>query len=1055
MDKLKIAKVDSVRLQRGQRHDTVTLHLTSHHFILNFDTTPAASTQHANNSSVELAGGNPSGPDPVISTKAKRKEVSYDLSEAECTELWIPYHLIAQLTRVPSVLPPSAQQVWQRQQGLITLPHSQQPDRGPDYPAYATPQLTQGLNGGHSLNRERKNLPHSWHPPYISSGRVFPLAVYLRNLERFGLGFQTEQLATEVFESVKACAILPSMDQLYAFRYKHIAPANLASGGWNRYDCKAEFARQGVGRRTKAWRFTDVNSQYTFCPTYPAQLVVPSRISDTTLNYAAKYRSKARIPALSYLHWANNGTITRSSQPMVGLNRNRSVQDEKLIEAVFTSHHFADPHSPAAAAAVSHGAAEDMSPNSGFPAMVGANLQAPSGSPSNRPPSASLNLASGTAPFAVYGAQTTNLIIDARPTTNAMANVAKGAGSENMDHYRGCKKAYLGVDNIHVMRDSLQRVVETLREADFPYNFEQEKEDKEVKRPPIDSHSLKRSSWLKHISALLEGSMLIARNVHINSSHVLIHCSDGWDRTSQLSAIAQISLDPYYRTLEGFAVLVEKDWLSFGHRFMDRCGHLSHEKFFTTAQGHGEPDNEDDERGDGDGGFEPVQAATALWGFTKSLAGNFSSGSGSGSHTHPKEMSPVFHQFLDCVWQIYRQFPQRFEFNSDFLVELHKQLYTCTFGTFLHNCEKDRRKPDTLGIPPAAQCSVSVWDYMFSTEMRPRWINEDYDKSLDDPKRAQADMGVLLMDSRDVRFFAGLFRRENEEMNAYIVAEIEERHRFREAELALAMEKKTMFEAGPSEVGGVHVAPAISTLGEDPALNPLTNTASIRLNDTAVTARDLGSSPFSPDLSGAPVTYKPYQPRQRPHPPATAAAAASAATSNHVSPSPDETNVPTPVAPNAFAAASAQAHALANSEGAQKMKTFFSAGWGRLQEAVNAQLDAPQAQPTTTAPSASSLPLHVPLASRPDAPLAQGGLDSLVHQRAASAARVPAPQAANPWASRQKDSFVPSNGLKDSTLLDVRRKEAEKSSTNAAVTAPAVSEGSKANVETDPLGVLG
>jgi predicted protein tyrosine phosphatase len=37
---------------------------------------------------------------------------------------------------------------------------------------------------------------------------------------------------------------------------------------------------------------------------------------------------------------------------------------------------------------------------------------------------------------------------------------------------------------------------------------------------------------------------------------VLVHCSDGWDRTPQITALAQLCIDAHYRTIQGFACLV-------------------------------------------------------------------------------------------------------------------------------------------------------------------------------------------------------------------------------------------------------------------------------------------------------------------------------------------------------------------------------------------------------------------------------------------------------------------------------------------------------------------
>lgn len=136
-------------------------------------------------------------------------------------------------------------------------------------------------------------------------------------------------------------------------------------------------------------------------------------------------------------------------------------------------------------------------------------------------------------------------------------------------------------------------------------------------------------------------------------------------RTSQVSAIAQIFLDPYYRTRAGFSCLVEKDFLALGHPLHTRCGH-----------------------GEGKGSDQ--------------------SGSGSSSGSSD-EISPIFLQFIDCVFQIVNQYPDFFEFNTKYLLLLSEHIYSCRFGTLL--CDTEREREVVASIRQRTFC---LWEYLDS-----------------------------------------------------------------------------------------------------------------------------------------------------------------------------------------------------------------------------------------------------------------------------------------------------------------------------------------------------
>ncbi len=94
---------------------------------------------------------------------------------------------------------------------------------------------------------------------------------------------------------------------------------------------------------------------------------------------------------------------------------------------------------------------------------------------------------------------------------NAMANKAQGKGYENENNYANTQFYFIGIENIHVMRSSLQKLIEC----------------SDLTNPTAQQFfaSIEKSDWLKHIKAVIDTSIFISDAVANQNISVLVHCS--------------------------------------------------------------------------------------------------------------------------------------------------------------------------------------------------------------------------------------------------------------------------------------------------------------------------------------------------------------------------------------------------------------------------------------------------------------------------------------------------------------------------------------------------
>ncbi|KAG4070158.1 hypothetical protein HA402_003848 [Bradysia odoriphaga] len=339
-----------------------------------------------------------------------------------------------------------------------------------------------------------------------------------------------------------------------------------------------------------AWRISHANADFKLCQSYPRLLLVPVCISEDTLKSVASFRSSRRIPAVVWRHKASGAIIARCSQPEVGWLGWRNANDEQLLKALVEACGY-DRGEQQRRSNLKSSQSSDSAPSS------------PEGSHEE---------------VTVDEVKENNfqkiLIVDARSYTSAVTNRARGGGCECAEYYPCSEIQFMSLGNIHVIRKSFHAL-------------------RQLCASPPDIPNwlslLERTMWFQHMSGLLAASMTVCHTIERQGRPVLVHCSD----------------------VEGFRVLVEREWLSFGHKFADRCGH-------------------------GPGADET------------------------------NERCPVFLQWLDCVHQIHKQFPCSFEFSMGYLIKLAQHSHSCIFGTFLCNTVKERTENSIFDR------TFSVWPFL-------------------------------------------------------------------------------------------------------------------------------------------------------------------------------------------------------------------------------------------------------------------------------------------------------------------------------------------------------